>query len=255
MRPTVILVWTTRVCNVPSTSFWGLGDIIRGTIHVFQLSKKRNFKLIVDIQLHPVAQFLKARPHEHSGMIRANKDKICFFPHIERHLGVPLFIGLTNDKYKEPITAECQAFVRDIMTPNEMFRRYMLEKSTGPTVYTSLHFRLGDQELVHQVRSSFQKYADYLDKHPPETPTILVSDSQAFKSFVRDRFPAVFMFDTQVGHLGYHTDAEKTRDTLFEFFTLTKSTLIKTYCVYRRRSGFVAVCADVYNVPVVDIRI
>ena len=79
---TIIQVFTQKIVkdrNFKDTSgYWGLGDLIRGTIHLYQLSKKLNFKLIVDYQLHPISNFLKECNHEYSELIKSNKDNILF---------------------------------------------------------------------------------------------------------------------------------------------------------------------------------
>ena len=55
MNDVVIMVWTKRLDA-------GFGDLLRGTVHLYQLSKKMNFKLIVDTQFHPVSQFQLPNP-------------------------------------------------------------------------------------------------------------------------------------------------------------------------------------------------
>ena len=78
---TVVFVWSTRFCNMVTTNsdnFFGLGDIIRGTIQMYQLSKKMNFELIVDIQLHPLSKFLKKKDNLYINIVYENKDNIYF---------------------------------------------------------------------------------------------------------------------------------------------------------------------------------
>ena len=46
---TIIQVWTHKVCNLTTTddyAFWGIGDMIRGTIKLYQLCKRLNYKFI-----------------------------------------------------------------------------------------------------------------------------------------------------------------------------------------------------------------
>ena len=38
--------------------YFGLGDLIRSTIKLFYLAKKMNFNLIVDLQHHPINEYL-----------------------------------------------------------------------------------------------------------------------------------------------------------------------------------------------------
>ena len=62
-----------------------------------------------------------------------------------------------------------------------------------------------------------------------------------------------FVFDTEIGHLGYHSDTNKLRDTLFEFFVMTKAEKIKSYTINNWPSGFVKIVHEIYNVPLESI--
>jgi hypothetical protein len=61
-RKTVLLVWKGQYSNYPRTKdgfFWGIGDMLRGAIGLFKLSKKYDFDIIVDKSLHPISKVLK----------------------------------------------------------------------------------------------------------------------------------------------------------------------------------------------------
>jgi hypothetical protein len=52
MKNTVIHVWTNNCSNIKydskdTSSYWGIGDLIRGTIKLFQLQRYLKFNLIV----------------------------------------------------------------------------------------------------------------------------------------------------------------------------------------------------------------
>lgn len=260
---TVILVWTTKVCNLNSNNmhnFWGLGDIIRGTIQMYQLSKILNFQLIVDIQLHQLSQFLKKREHLFSNLIYENKDNILFISNVKNKIlehKDDILYCFTNDIFYEPITDDCKEFIKDILTPNDIFQQYIFEKNILQNKsYNIFHFRLGDNELVrNNINNNFEKYTLYLDKeinnNELQQNNILLSDSYMFKQYIKQNFnySNLFMFDTNIGHLGYHTDENKLKDTLFEFFILTKANKINTYSVHSWTSGFVTICNNIYDIP------
>ena len=55
MKNTVIHIWTNNCSNIKydskdSTSYWGIGDLIRGTIKLFQLQKYNLFNILHIIQ-------------------------------------------------------------------------------------------------------------------------------------------------------------------------------------------------------------
>ena len=74
----VVQTLILKACNRPENDFWGLGDIIRGTIQLYQLSKKYNFELIVDKQHHPISNYLINRDHQFSEVITSYKNKVPF---------------------------------------------------------------------------------------------------------------------------------------------------------------------------------
>jgi len=261
MVKTVIMVWTHKVTNMVSSNmgnYWGLGDTIRGTIQMFQLSKRLGFRLIVDNQLHNVSQFLKPRPHEYSDFVLENKDNIQFIQNGEEYIknatdDVVWFLTNGQMVHKDPITDECKEFIKDILTPNDEFREYFNQKILEIPYknYNILHFRLNDAEIINnnerkidynQLLNHVKKYAD--------SETVLVSISKPFKDFIKSHIDIdIFMFDIEIGHFGYSEHKNMIRDTLFEFFIITKAKQIKTNSVYRWLSGFTRVANEIYDVP------
>ena len=263
-QKTVILAWTHKVSNLTTdnvNNFWGIGDLIRGTIQLYQLSQKHNFELIIDIQHHPISNLLKKRNHLYSEFVKQNQDNIPFiFPYqAESHiinnlnsLNKPLLL-ITTDYYSEPITQECKDFIKELLSPNNEFEKYMRQKSQENPyfLYEILHYRLGDAEMVREQQDSIVYYAtqNILKKDlKPEENVIFLSDSQKLKDTVKNN-GTFFAFNTQIGHTGYHCDLDKLRDTLFEFFVMTKATVITSYTVNNWISGFVKIAHDIYNVP------
>jgi hypothetical protein len=256
---TIIMVWTTKICNLvtdDTDNFWGLGDMIRGTVQMYQLSKKRNIQFIVDIQLHPLSKCLKKRDHPFSDFIYKNKDNIKFIQNVNQALSThddEIFYCFTNDYYHNSITPDCREFIKDILTPNDTFKQYMDKYTLPYHSYDILHFRLGDNEMVrNNINTDLNKYLMYVDKLKNDQ-TILLSDSYTLKQCIKTNFPRLFMFDTQIGHIGYHQDDQSIKDTFFEFCVMTKSNKITTHTVYPWLSGFIVICKDIYNIPVVCI--
>jgi len=91
MTKKIILFWQQEFANLPQTNkdnFWGLGDLIRGTIATYQLSKKYNFELIIDIHNHPISNFLDFKKTEYSDY---NKNLIFFICNGELEKYILLF--------------------------------------------------------------------------------------------------------------------------------------------------------------------
>ena len=261
-KKTVIQVFTQSVNNLKTddvNNFWGLGDIIRGTIALFQLSKKHNFHLIVDLQLHPISKYFKFRTHEYSEYIRKNKDNISFiYPDtVENYIESSdndVIYFLTNDFFHNEITNECKEFIKQLLQPNLDFETYIqsiIKSKPPPENYSILHCRLGDSFLVrnenmrefNQIKEQIFKYAEVTD--------VLMSDSNGFKEDIIINNPNIFLYHIHIAHLGVQMHSEYIKDTLFEFILATRSSKIKTYSVYGHLSGFVKIIHEIYDIPLI----
>ena len=109
---TIVFVFTHKVCNLEAddtNNFWGIGDMIRGLINVYQIAKKYNYNLIIDTQLHVISEYLEILNHEYSNYILENKNNICFVDDPEYHIKNnkdDLIYFFSNTNYKEEITEE-----------------------------------------------------------------------------------------------------------------------------------------------------
>lgn len=264
-KQTVIQVFTQSVNNLKTddvNNFWGIGDIIRGTIALFQLSKKHNFRLIVDIQLHPIAKYFKYNTHEYSEFILKNKHNVSFiYPdQVENHIlnnynNVVYF--LTNEFFHEEITNECKEFIKNILTPNLEFEKYIQDiqiSKPPPEKYSIFHFRLGDSFLVRNDNNcgQFNEIKNKLFQYAEQTD-ILMSDSNCFKENIMTNNPNIFLYHIHAGHMGVQMQAQHLKDTLFEFILVTRSNKIKTHSVYNHLSGFVKIAHEIYDIPLIRI--
>jgi len=261
----VIQTWTQKVNNLNQTNesnFWGLGDIIRGTIKLFQLSKKMDFELIVDIQHHPVSKFLKCTNSKYKDLVKKHANYINFvFPgHVESYIqknSNDIIMLITNDLCDEyDIDNECKDFIKNIFTPNDFFKEYISIKLDEVDIerdrYNIMHFRLGDEELVRKnMLNVDNELVNKLNK-VKENNDVLLSDSEYFKKYVKEN-THIKMYKTKVAHLGYESLPTDLMDTLFEFFLIINAKKIKTYSVYTWISGFVFWIHKIYDIPLEKI--
>jgi hypothetical protein len=262
----IILIWTHKVINLKTTcdsNFWGLGDMIRGAIYMFQLSKLLHFELIIDIQLHNISNFLKHKPHEYSNFILKNKNNIQFISNPEQYIlenkNKELLYFFTNGFYKYPIDNECRQFIQQLLTPNDDFQNYIFKKKKElPFInYNIIHFRLGDELLIknnNNINSTFTKYILLIKKQMIDNNYILLSDSKEFKKYIKDNVN-IFTFDIEIGHIGYEEHKNILRDTLFEFFILLQSTKIISYSIHSWGSGYAQIANKIFNIPLEEIQI
>lgn len=238
--------------------YFGLGDLIRSTIKLFYLSKKLNFKLIVDIQLHPISEYLKIEKHEYSEYIKNNKNKVEYvcYGGLEDYIKnnkEDIILLLTNDFYEEKeIDNECKSFIKKIFTPTDIFLKFILKKinKIPHNKYNIFHYRINDSEFLNKSEELiYDIYLNHLLVNK-EYNDILITDTKKLKDYIF-LHDDIFMFDTKICHLGLCKESDAIRDTLFEFFLLISAVKIKTYCKIHQISGFVKWISLVYDIPVI----
>lgn len=252
----IILVWKQKFLNHPS-SFWGLGDMIRGTLAVYQYCKKNNIEFIVDNISHPVTQFLKYK-------VDTNVDKtnIEFVPYnlfdnyIEQNKNKDTLIFMTNAFTSNNIDDDCKNFIKNILEPSDDLKEGINNYLKNlPDNFSIMHFRLFDSdfnteqvnEIYNPIYKLAQKYYDEKD--------LFISSSSPFKNFVKQNNNNINVSELISSHVGYETDPKKIYETLLEFFVCTKASKIKTFNQYGPNvSGFVCWINNIYDVPITIIK-
>jgi hypothetical protein len=283
MTKTVIMVWlktdsgTHPNGNVKS---FGLGDLLRGTILLHQMSVKLGFKFAVDIRQHPISQYLVVNPHGRNDAYQneyvdthMHKMKIINCHEAEKFNAIynaslrtpePLLI-CTNLFCNESLTAECKQFMKTLLTPNESFAKYITQQNDLYHIssqYSIIHIRLGDDGFfknkpdngfnMNEAVKIISRYAEPTD--------ILMSDSFWFKQQLKSMNVNITMFNTHPLHLGDFSTRfverieDSFKETLYEFFTLTKASILKTHSVYGHVSGFVKFAGLIYDIRFIDLK-
>ena len=256
----------------------GLGDLIRGTMHLCDLSQRLNFKLTIDTQFHPISKFLTASEHsEQSDYVLQNKNKVHDFVNgdIKKLLHVivnamhhaetdPILISsnITESMFVAP-NDKTSLFIRNFLSPthefkttlNRIYGKHQINKN-----YSIIHCRLGDEDLVnhHMNRSTYRSLLNVIDSNVTEN-SYIISDSYGFKQFLREARPhlASKVITTKPIHLSHSTekDTDKVMDTMFDFYLLMNAKMIKTYTTYTWVSGFVKWVSLAFGVPLININV
>ena len=260
---TVIQVFTQKIVKDRNfkdiSGYWGLGDLIRGTIQLYQLSKKLNFRLIVDYQLHPISEFLKGRNHEYSELIKLNKDNILFVDQYcsEQHIinnKNDVIYFLTNDFYNDELNEDDKNFIKNILEPNELFNNELNMLKNNFNKFDIFHFRLGDIEKSKMINTDYNIFIKMLQNIKNNgVNNLLITDSETFKKEIKLKTNNINTLDTKIIHLGYNTDSNKIKDTLLEFYIMRYASIIYTYSIFTHNngiSGFVYYINKIYNIPI-----
>lgn len=269
--PVVIMVWK-------QDQLAGLGDLLRGTVHLHALSQQLNFRLIVDTQLHPISNFLISDSHEYSDFVLQNKDNVLnlvnsingveevikkLLMHPDSTKNPILVISNSMENVNIPPNAHTKSFIRTILIPTEEFKTEFNSMCTACKItnnYSILHLRMGDDDLVkHSI--NIKKYKENLsivDAHVKSNDNVLIiSDSFRFKQYLLHVRPHLMnrIIPTKPVHLSHSTDkdARMIKETLFDLFLLMNSKSIKTYTIYTWISGFVQWVSHAFNIPLTSI--
>lgn len=262
----------------------GFGDMLRGTIHLFNMSRRLNFRLIVDTQLHPVSKLLIPHPHMYSNYVLEHQSEITTFIGSTEILEHTIKTNLRGDKPllvstnvypdESSITNDCKRFMRYLLRTNNEFNKYFIEMRNKFHItdnYAIIHFRLGDHELIRDLSSAsdsndddsrideYNKLYGILYHQMSKVPNLyIMSDSLEFKKYLLyRRIRPERIIPTTPIHLS-HPDAamnvENIKETMFDFMLLANARVVKTHSKYDWVSNFVKWTCRVHNVPVVNIK-
>lgn len=268
---TLIHVWThhfnidqnhvSKYNHLGETNFYfGLGDLIRSTIKLYYLSKKMNFNLYVDLQLHPISQFLTLPFNPFSQLVLDNRDNVEYvcYGAVEAYISNAqqnkiLYI-LTNDFYDGEVDEDCKEFIKSILQPSpkmEEYVNYVIDNLPFSN-FNIIHVRIGDQYFNNKKTDvNLKEIMKIISSHKTEND-ILITDTPYLKKemFINE---SIFSLNTLICHLGLETNPDKIRDTLLDFYLMTRCASIKTYCKIHEVSGFVKWVSIIYDKPLQKI--
>jgi hypothetical protein len=269
MSKVVIMVWTQHMDA-------GFGDLLRGTICLYNLSRQMNFELIVDTQLHPVSKILVSHPHRYSSYVMEHQSTMLTNTlhmneaRIEQLIQNELspdkpFMLVSNASPDRSTSNDCKRFMRHLLTPTDEFKRYFNDTFTEFRIsknYSIAHFRLGDQEL-NENESNVEEYnrlCRMIDVQMATIPNLyIMSDSLTFKTYLRNSMRPDLshrIIPTKPIHLANPNahDIDHMRETMFDFMLLANARIIKTHSNYGWVSNFVRWVSHIFNIRLVDMK-
>lgn len=239
----------------------GLGDFLRGSIALHQLSAKYGFRLQIDFSSHPLHRFLK---QNESTFCRKDQAVYEFFNEKNSELesfivgqsGMESLRVTTHVVPAKQMTTKCRQFIRKNLKPTKAVTDYTKNvlASLGLKSYCVVHLRMGDHLFDTEIALPPALEAYFIEEILPVwgRSVLVVSDNQTIKHVLRDRFD-VRILDAKPVHLGRPATSETSywdvRDTFVEFLLMGASSWIYQYSVYPWGSSFSKICADIYGIP------
>ena len=274
------MVLPTQIVNVYQLNYGsekakGLGDFLRGSLALFQVSRMLGVGFDIHIQNHPLSEFIvsldssSSNPapapapapianwvgvhfNEASHLRRLYKDLLLFH-------SSPYYMISNSFPILEPIPHATRAFLRERMQPTDEMKNYVQQTLArlrlSPKQYTVIHIRTGDAFLVKNQPfplSMAEKIARFVQNNThPHKKYLLLSDSNALKRFLKQRLPFLFVYIKPVTHLGEEgiKTRETIKNTLLDFYIMRLSQKICGVTRYAHGSGFCQSSALLFNIP------
>jgi hypothetical protein len=243
----------------------GLGDFIKGSIYLLCLCDRSGFDFDLNISNHPISKFI----NNDSNLIDINLARRWNYDES--------FIKSLKSLKSRSVcyTYATRAFMDDTVTSQQLERiKNMFLPSTElnsdinaiinqlnlPSDYNVIHIRTGDVYLIDGktlsmtstvlIERKILKYTDNAKKY------LILSDNKDIKQYLKkhDNF---YANDNTASHLGRirSDDIDIGKDSLIDFFLMTRATSILTFSVYSWGSGFSECASKLYNVPLRKIRL
>lgn len=261
----------------------GLGDFIRGTIALFNYSKKYNYNFYID-NSHPIFQYLLKNP-----LIIKNdnlKETLELLPPLsynyidnqinEIFLKNKSFCIMTNSFYTKntnnslenfgDISFECKHFLRQIFTPNSDLKKSINIVFEGLNInkneeFNIIHLRLGDNFIHNDIFDEGtcnilnNKIHDILLNNK-NTKSLLLSDSSKIAIKLKEYNPELYYWDNKKIHIGdlkYSDDINLAiKDTLIDFFIMCKAKNIYSYA-FNSLSGFSKIVSLIFDINYITV--
>lgn len=253
---TLVFTWVQSkdVLNKPPTYSWGIGDLIRGMIAIFQYAKINRCNFYVNRSMHPIHTFFK--PPNTDYLRENNKEAVTFYGVDGGKLNTfkPTFDDtkecnlVTNVWPTVPLTHDEKSLVRSFL---EIKEEYKIEL---PSSYNVLHFRTGDTNMS-KINGTFEPFSSMIKKYSSEGD-IVITDCPGLKRHVQEQFPLLHVFnqDSDPNHSGYDTDHEKLKSTIVDLQIIQQAKKVYTYSVYNWISGFVHWCCLCYGIEIISLK-
>jgi len=287
---TIVHVYQYNYVNKKSP---GLGDFLRGSFYLMQLSRILNVEFKMDISNHPMAEFIINDGK--SGDI--NYNNITFLIGHNRPDTSYLFnppnnvyfdIEFANKVIKEinktraksvglftnafPIYYNFSEYGRNViksqLIPNKTMTDYIDRTFNSlqlkPNTYAVIHIRTGDEYISSKKSTKppfTHKILNIINQiKNPAKKYLILSDNYALKLILK-KIPNFYVYiHNNIEHLGgeinyNNKSSDGTKNALLEFYLMSYSNSILSLSVYNHISGFSRYCGEIYNIPFRNIQI
>ncbi len=243
----------------------GIGDFLRGSVALYQLSTQYEYTLYFD-KNHPLFTCLQPSPYIiYDPSVSTELIPPISYDDIYHRLNQMFSTGNilsihTNSFYHEIVTPECKDFFKRLLVPSLDIQQNISHVFSSiyniPNKdYVVIHLRFGD---IYIHENTFNKdlcdtYVREIKKLMDDKTYILISDSDMISTRIKSEIPSLCYWKNKKIHLG---DLRKTslntesdiKDTVTDLFILSKATKIIS-----NGSGFSNMISVLFDIPYVKI--
>ena len=269
----------------------GLGDLLRGSFYLMQLSGMLNVGFKLDISNHPMSEFIinngKNADINYNNIqfvVGMNRPEMSYLinppnnTYFDVNFANKIIKELNKSRSKSvglftnafPIYYNFldygRSFIKSQLMPNKTMTDYIDKAFNNlrlkPNTYAVIHIRTGDEYLSTDRGTSAPCTNQILNAintiNNPTKKYLILSDNNYLKLILK-KIPNFYVYLHNIEHLGgevnYNKSSDGIKNTLLEFYLMSYSNSILSFSIYDHISGFSRYCSEVYNIPFKNIHI
>ena len=243
----------------------GFGDILKGTVSLYKISKEYGYTFYLDLTEHPISKYiiqtipnnltnLNNKVHEYFDIPNHN-DLITIINKIIHMNDIALFQTNRDISILNELDKNDKKNLQNIIKPNNYLQNKIdeIKKKFNLNNYSVLHIRTGDYNINKSINSnnliSIEKTLSKINL--PEN-ILLLSDSYELKEFLSKKYKYKII-NSEIIHLGNLNSNNKEQaieSTLIDFFLISGSNKIYSLSVYDWNSGFSTMASKLYDISI-----
>ena len=151
--------------------------------------------------------------------------------------------------------------IKKLLEPTFKMSSYVEDKLSQLNLinkkFIVIQIRSGDEYINDKNKNNF--FSEYLNNiysfinnfNPTHNDVFLIADNNRIKYLIHQKFPQIKILFNNITHIGNSNDShkEELKNTLLDFYIMSKSSSIFSITSYLHGSGFSYWCSQIYNVP------
>jgi hypothetical protein len=261
----------------------GFGDFLRGTIALYNYSKKYNYKLYIDKKSHPIFKYFKLVDNYIIDNLNYYVKELIWTKELKyEEINYELeelfksgnnFSIFTNSYYTfidnklinyGDINDECKKFLKNLLIPinsiknkiNYIFKNIYNFKLNE--AYSIIHIRLKDNMIDTVIEKDYLKLYNYIlkiIKNSNNKKYILMCNYSKIAKQLKESISELYYWDNNKTHLGMLDNTLGIEDTVIDFHIISRSNEIISYSDYEWNSGFSKLISIIYDIKYITVKL